>query len=74
VRVRLEPRAVLAPHPVPDRALFWVAAGGGVLSVDGAAHDLQAGDLALVEAGAERGWEAGGRGLELQVVRGWPEG
>ncbi|MFA7330933.1 MAG: GNAT family N-acetyltransferase [Candidatus Delongbacteria bacterium] len=73
VSVRLEPGAVLAPHPVPDRALFWVAAGAGRLEVDGQSLELVAGDLALVEGGAARGWTGTGSvPLELRVVRGWP--
>ena len=74
VRVVLQPGAALAPHPVPDRALFWVAAGTGELEVDGVARPLIAGDAALVEGGALRGWRnPGTEPLELHVVRGWPE-
>lgn len=74
VRVVLQPGATLAPHPVPDRALFWVAGGGGELEVDGAVRTLGPGDAALVEGGALRGWRnPGTEPLELHVVRGWPE-
>jgi quercetin dioxygenase-like cupin family protein len=74
VRVVLEPGAALAPHPVPDRALFWVAAGAGELEVDGVTGMLASGDAALVEGGALRGWRnPGTEPLELHVVRGWPE-
>jgi len=70
----LEPGAGLPPHPVPDRALFWVACGEGELDVDGVCRKLEAGDAALVEGGARRGWRnPGAEPLELHVVRGWPE-
>jgi len=74
VRVVLEPGAGLPPHPVPDRALFWVACGEGELDVDGVCRKMEAGDAALVEGGARRGWRnPGAEPLELHVVRGWPE-
>jgi quercetin dioxygenase-like cupin family protein len=74
VRVVLEPGVHLPPHPVPDRALFWVVRGVGELEVDGVVQVMLAGDAALVEGGAQRGWRNTGDGpLELHVVRGWPE-
>lgn len=71
VRVLLEAGAMLAPHAVPDRALFWVAAGRGRLVVGGQAWDLASGDAAVVSGGAERGWEALDGPLDLRVLRGW---
>lgn len=74
IRVSLETGAALPPHAVPDRALFWVLGGKGELHVDGGLHLLEAGDAALVEGGAQRGWRSlGNEALELVVVRGWPE-
>lgn len=74
IRVHLEPGALLPPHPVPDRALFWVVGGFGELTVEGQVHEMAAGDAVLVEGLAHRGWKAlGEEGLDLVVVRGWPE-
>lgn len=75
VTVQLEAGAGLAPHPVPDRALFWVAEGSGRLQVDGEEYRLERGDAVLVPGGLSRGWSnTGEQGLKLHVVRGWPEG
>jgi quercetin dioxygenase-like cupin family protein len=72
IRLHLAAGSALAPHPVPDRALFWLAAGRGRLTVEGRTVELAGGDAALVAAGATRGWEAM-TDLDLLVVRGWPE-
>jgi len=75
VRVVLQPGASLPPHPVPDRALFWVASGEGELEVEGQRHLLRTGDAALVEGTASRAWRVvGDRPLDLRVVRDWPRG
>ena len=45
-----------------------VLAGSGVVTVDGAAHDLHAGTLAIVPRGASRSLVAGPEGLRCLTV------
>ncbi len=70
VRMTLQPGAVVAPHPVPMDAHFYVISGSGRLTVDESSFEVGAGSLVPVSAGAMRGWEnLATEPLELFVVK-----
>lgn len=64
----------VAEH-VADRDVVYVVLGGSAtLTVDGAAHELSAGEVLIVEKGTRRALVAGGDGVEYVTAHRRREG